>query len=437
MAIGERARRSILAFALLAITACHHDSALSPHEPIIAVPNEPSNVGMCGGGSEQDPSPGSPGIFLCAEMTIDYCTNGQSSDTDADGLADYCEDQLSYAFRPQLRYTEFYDDIRGEPYWVARHDSAGHVIVGYLFAMYRDLGSVQYGCTPPAKLRDEWGCHNGDSESAWLTLRYDPVTQHWVLYQAVYSAHKSWNVSAIEPAGYAGVAYPAATGGYPLVWVSENKHANYFSEAGCNYANFTLGLSWDWCANNVDNVRLEWNAAWNIGSETHPYLNAVSSRDASYEYYGQGGVECFWTPIDFRGWVPSSIGGGQAGSYLSKLIRWGFAATGVPSCGYTPPPPPPPPPTPFGAEILVNAPWYYSSVSGGRAPFSFLWEVCALDCEGGPLMAQGEQEPDVVVHGWQFHSTEPDIYWTKSQWNLRLTVTDADGAEVSALYFVP
>jgi len=364
------------------------------------------------------------------------------NDADEDGLSDFCENQLAYAFRPELRYSTVYDDTRGEPYWAARPDSAGHVVIGYLFSYYRDLGSLQYGCSPPGNdLKKDLGCHNGDSESVWLTVYFNSSTSHWLLHRTAYSAHDDWNdTSATSPGTYPlHVEYPGRLGGYPRVWIAEQKHANYFTQSDCTGAHKEplpplVVLTWDVCTDDVDSARFAFSDAWNIGSEVHPLINGVTSRDPSYEYYGGGRVECYWTDKPFRGWVPDTVGGGDAASYLSKLILWGFATTGVASCD--PPPPPPPPPPPLSNSITVNAPYYAANPTGGYPAYTYLWEKCGIDCGQLVLAALGPQ-PNTVAHGWLYLSSSQQVYFASSGWYLRSTVTDAHGTQAQAQYYVP
>ncbi len=280
-----------------------------------------------------DPAPSAPGIFIGHALTPSFCFNGPFNDIDQDGLNDYCETMISYFFRPELKYWSV-DDTRGEPYWVARSDSSGHVFVGYLISYYRDGGSSAWGCHVPilifAPPDPSCGGHNGDSESIWLLIAYNASTEHWILNSAYYSAHTSWNYSTYNAAsGYAALEYPGQLGGYPRAWVSEGKHANYFSNADCN--DQIVGT----CSNANTSTRLEWSNSFNIGSQTHPLINEVPSRNSSYEYYGSGRTECYWNERHFRGWTPEYVNGAESSSYLSKLSFWGFStSTGATSgCG--------------------------------------------------------------------------------------------------------
>ena len=219
------------------------------------------------------------------------------------------------------------------------------------------------------------------------------------------------------------------------MWIAEKKHANYFSRAGCNHSNSYV-LTYDWCGDDDTSIRLAWSDSWNIGSISHPFVNGVVSRDSSYEFYGGGRTECYWSDIDFRGWVPDNIGGWEATPYVYKLLYFGFGTTSLASCGSQPPPPPPP----LSASIAVEAPYYTAVPAGGYPPYTYLWEACAIDCAGGGgelSPALGVVRPYTVVHGWQSFSTELQVYWTSSGWNLRLTVADLQNAQAQAQYYVP
>ena len=97
------------------------------------------------------------------------------------------------------------------------------------------------------------------------------------------------------------------------------------------------------------------------------------------------------------------------------------------------------PPPALDNWIYVQAPTYTAEPSGGYPPYSYLWEVCALDCEGGgerAPIADGVH-PNTVVHGWQYLSSQYQVYWTSSGWNLRSTVTDTQSQQARAEYHVP
>jgi hypothetical protein len=265
-----------------------------------------------------DPAPSAPGIFVGHAFTPDFCSSG--TDLDQDGLSDFCEERLSWAFAPELYYWAN-DDIRREAYWAARPGGQDDVIIAYLPAYYRDHGSNTYTCSLPFHPSSCDG-HNGDSELILLTVYYEYQTEHWVLGEAALSQHGDLSVYTRGTKAYPSILqYPDRKGGYPRVWVSMGKHANYGTRNRCNEGG-TLGT--DDCTANNAAVRLEWSAYWNIGSHAHPLINCVVSRDPTYEYYGNGRHECFWTGSDFAGWVPDNIGGDRASSYGPQLTAAGF-----------------------------------------------------------------------------------------------------------------
>jgi hypothetical protein len=131
-----------------------------------------------------DPAPAAPGIFLGTDITPTSC-RASAPDADADGLTDRCEQLLASAFAPELAYAAS-DRMGREPHWAARPLGSSRVRVMYLLSLYFDDGA--YGCTLGLVL---CGGHYGDSEYIVLDLYYAGSSGHWVLDQAVYSAHAS------------------------------------------------------------------------------------------------------------------------------------------------------------------------------------------------------------------------------------------------------
>ncbi len=267
-----------------------------------------------------DPAPTAAGIFIGHAFTPDFCSSG--TDLDQDGLSDLCEERLSWAFAPELYYWG-YDDIRREAYWAARPSGVDNVVIAYLPSYYRDHGSNTYVCSlPPPLHHPSCDGHNGDSEMMLLTVYYKYETEHWILGEAAYSAHGSYNMYSRGNKAYPSVLeYPGRKGGYPRAWVSMGKHANYATRAQCNGGGF---VGTDDCTANNSAVRLEWSAYWNVGSSNHPIINCVVSRVPSYEYYGSGRQECFWTGSEFSGWIPDNVGGDRADPYGPQLRAAGF-----------------------------------------------------------------------------------------------------------------
>lgn len=124
---------------------------------------------------EVDSYPTKPGVFLGSGVTPETCVNGGYTDADQDGLGDFCEEQLSYAFRPEL-YHSSADNVGREPYWVARVLDEDRVRIGYLLSYYRDEGCPAWVCHLPCPTCDPSAAgHNGDSEGIYLDLYYHRV----------------------------------------------------------------------------------------------------------------------------------------------------------------------------------------------------------------------------------------------------------------------
>ncbi len=294
--------------ATLAALACGHE------------PTVPSPMGAAGGIGplcelgcvETDPNPSAPGVFLGSGVSPDVCISGGYTDADQDGLGDFCEKNLAFAFAPELYYWGF-DNVRREPYWVARPlVESEQVLIGYLLSDYRDEGSSSYPCSLPGAPSSCHG-HNGDSEAIFLTVYYNWSTQHWVLDHANYSQHGDYPTYAKGPKGYPQMLYyPEHAGSYPRAYVSQGKHANYASQTECNNGGT---LDTDTCTEVNTAARVEFSTFWNLGSRTSPRLDCVASRNPDYEYYGSGREECYWTYRNFRGWIPETVGGAEASAY--------------------------------------------------------------------------------------------------------------------------
>lgn len=296
---------------------------------------------------DPDPEPDGAGIFLGEAITAQYCLGSGGTDLDGDGLRDFCEKLLSQAFAPELRYS-IDDDIRGEPYWAARKVNNNTVRIAYLFSYYQDFGAINptacraevtsfiwvfFGVPAVFGLDPDEVCnpHNGDSEYVVFDVYYEGESGHWVLGDAWYARH-NWVRHFYRTGGAAPdeLTYPANYGGYPVVWVARRKHASYESQSACDEGGpLIAGIITppeDACDGTYLSKRLPWSNYWNLGSTAHHLngLDCVQSRDPTYEYSGQGRQECYWSVQSFRGWVPNSIGGGQAGKYGEILMPHGF-----------------------------------------------------------------------------------------------------------------
>lgn len=272
---------------------------------------------------EQDPNPWAPGIFLGSGVTLETCFD--QSDADQDGLGDFCEKNLASAFAPELRYWNE-DYVDREPHWAARPvwTSPIKVLIAYLISYYRDNGSDAGGCSLPFAPSSCYG-HNGDSEVIYLLVKYVPDFQHWVLDSAFYSQHEGEGVyGSAYPSDYPrALYYPSHPGAYPRTYVAEGKHANYASVRECDRGG-TAGS--DSCDRVNTSARVAAGEYLNVGSSTYqPWTpDCVASSNPSYQYYGAGRLECYWSGARFRGWIPDSVGGDDSDPYGPKLLAHGF-----------------------------------------------------------------------------------------------------------------
>lgn len=269
-------RQAATAPALLAVFAC----AEGPSGP----PLEASELALVG----TDPAPDAPGIFLGTNVTSTICP-GTLPDTDRDGLADRCETALAAAFAPELSYAGT-DQTGRQPHWAARALAGGKVRVAYLLSLYVDLGTL--GCPYGIVL---CGGHYGDSEILVLDAYYQASTQHWLLDQAIYSAHGVYNWYPRLFSAYPSMNYPAKAGGYPRAFLSLRKHAGYRSDRECDTGE--LGL--DECMADTYR-RVAAGAARNLGSRgTHTEAQdcVTGSTPATAAL-----TECYWTDRAFGGW---------------------------------------------------------------------------------------------------------------------------------------
>lgn len=312
------------------VVGCAPETAMEPAN--VAQGGPPSAPQLAGGivpmcqlgCLDSTPNPEAPGLYLGSGVTPEVCVGGGQTDHDGDGLSTFCENNLAAAFAPELRY-EWGDEVGREPYWAARPvaaNDASTVTIAYLISYYIDTGSTAWGCSVPP---GNYLCpgHNGDSEAIILQVKYDDETENWVLSRAYYSQHTTYGIFKWGPQGYpAALAYPARPGGYPRAFVAVGKHANYGSISACNNGAFAAT---DDCTHVDTSERIFISAAYNVGSNAVRLIDCVLSRDPSYVYYGSGKQECYWTSSEFRGWIPTSIGGTAAEpGYGARLSSFGF-----------------------------------------------------------------------------------------------------------------
>lgn len=242
-----------------------------------------------------DPNPGEPGYWIGFSDT--ECAAELMDDLDQDGLRDTCEQRLAEFFRPYLVMSS-QDPVRDrEPYWAAKF-SYGNVQVFWAYAYYEDGGTADktawYCHTGIEYIFETWTCaaHPGDSESLVLDLRYNEATQHWELANLLMSRHGTYYNSLGGQLQYNGPDL-----GYPTVYVSYGKHANYPSDGTCDTG---ADFDSDECYSNHFE-RDYFSAYRNLGSSTNQLLDCVESEGL---YASSGRKECFWdTSGSFTGWT--------------------------------------------------------------------------------------------------------------------------------------
>lgn len=271
--------------------------------------------GFCTG--EEDPFPDAPGIWIASTVTGYECLEGGHTDAEADGLSDFCENNLAEAFAPELVLaSESADPATREPRWAARPLSGYQVRILYMPLYHIDYGTVHGVCAFEPGWIHQCAGHLGDSEAIALTVEFNIVTQHWVLKSAHLSQHGSFPHYGSGLPGYPTMLeYPDRVGGYPRVHVATGKHANYSTNAECQAGGY-WGL--DSCSASR-NERLATGAYRNIGSDVNRFVNCVGS---SHPVYGPLGYqECYWTNDYSAGWtggVTTALG------YKIPLQTFGF-----------------------------------------------------------------------------------------------------------------
>lgn len=266
---------------------------------------------------EEDEFPNKPGVFLGSGVTPDLCFGSGYTDRDQDLLGDFCEEQLIWAFAPELA-SNVADDVGAEPYWAARREDylQSAVQLMYLLAYHVDLGEDDPLCHQNVTPSSWCDGHYGDSEWIQLTVYYHATWKHWILWTARYSAHDSFNVydrgSGVYPTA---LTYPDRAGAHPRAYVSYRKHANYASISECDAA---VGGFED-CFGTFGYARVPTAYFWNVGSFERRLVDCVGSRDPIYQ--GNGVQECLWSGTAFGGWTGNEP---SSDPYRGKLMAFDF-----------------------------------------------------------------------------------------------------------------
>lgn len=203
LSVPPRSRSTISTFEA-EFTDCDPETAIIPCDP----PDDPTAL---------RPGPSTHVGSDCSNLT--YTTSDPSADLDSDGIKDSCELAFAEAFQPRLIFNTIEAYAAREPYWtVQRIGNPPWLTIMYLLSYYYD--------GPPY-------AHHGDSEWIRVVLAPSNNTDSWAIVYATLSAH--WGVCCWgdETRTFNGQQLSYVLG-RPSVYVSNNHHANYESEARCD-----------------------------------------------------------------------------------------------------------------------------------------------------------------------------------------------------------
>lgn len=279
--------------------------------------------GGTGGGGLPYPdlNPFAPGYWLGYNTGPGRCysTLPVINDVDHDDFDDWCEELISSAFRPLLRYSPYDCNTGKEPYWALHYFPAEQrARVIYLLSYYTDCG------TPPSIVcQIPWigrHCdgHEGDSEWISIEIDWDPASNHWVVRQGFLSAHFGEEAPGADASMFlTNPEWVNKVGGYFRVWVARGKHGNYESQDKCNGGGIA-GL--DTCEGHSSQLveeRLFHAANRNVGSNSVHLIDCVVAVGAQAPF--REGTECYWTAPRFVGWYDYAAHGG--------LYQWNSATS--------------------------------------------------------------------------------------------------------------
>jgi hypothetical protein len=252
-----------------------------------------------------DPSPGQPGVWLGSEVSPAACfeTGGgvvSATDPDADGLANACEFAIARSFAPMLHYSNGEQCPGGEPTWAAKRFPNGVVRMAYMMSYYKDCG-YDTQIFPSD--------HTGDSEMVMVEVKYNAGTQRWEFSRMWLSAHfdaklLGFGVDESEMVGVSRATFRNRHLGFPNVFVAEDKHANYYSDAECENTGFYDYR--DTCGS-LYVIRFPVEPGRNAGSR---YVDLFGGCFGSSNFILGGRTECYYTSRSggFRGWQSANYG---------------------------------------------------------------------------------------------------------------------------------
>ncbi|MEJ7760581.1 MAG: hypothetical protein WKF55_13440 [Gemmatimonadaceae bacterium] len=256
------------------------------------------------------------GYQLDPAFSWDNCvTNSTGPDRDMDQIKDDCEHAVALTFRPYLKVMSNDNNLSREPHWsVTRSFEFPRTFrIFYALAYREDGGSPAFG---------QGGSHNGDSEFIIVEVREESAARYQMT-RGTLSAHDGECCGVDGTGTWTSADFQFRSGegrGRPIVWVAEDKHANYKTENQCD-----KGANWlDNCDNPASGYQTsEVRSDDNIGNLANFMLDCVPSRDPYRGDYDPNLLECFITTLHkFVGW--RELDGGAAAAYITKLSNWGF-----------------------------------------------------------------------------------------------------------------
>jgi hypothetical protein len=233
-------------------------------------------------------------------------------DVDTDGLDDECEWQIASTFAPMLRLTSGDNTTGRETYWASHHKNSCGAYTPTIGGggepqgsclWYTNVIRVIYALGYYA----DGGCcglsgHVGDSEFIVLEAAYNQTDNVWYTTRAYLSAHVNQNWPGPGADGsrwwYGDEMEYPWNRGYPRIYVSKEKHANYPTDSACDSGGWIGG---DSCGGSFFDQRVGVQRTRNIGELNRQLVNCVSSVSSTRQ-----GIECFWTDIYFDGWYTFS-----------------------------------------------------------------------------------------------------------------------------------
>lgn len=351
---------NLLAVLVILLAGCGDGSR---NQGLLEGPGDPSFQKNCiywpEGCPEDPPPPPGPGYHMGAATTPSFCfspTGININDADYDGMDDGCEQRLADQFRPSMAVAPASFDCGPtiEPYWAAKYfPTSGNLVrIAYLLAYRRDCGTTGIGTVLLSKAfqvislngfivdlsTDDPGAgHSGDSEWVMVNVRYNTATTRWVLVSVKFSAHDGTIVSGTRewPVGNIEIPAGSVSGGFPRVWVSLNKHANYVSRVSCQTGRGPGGIAVDNCQPVIpDSYRLPFYYLRNVGSVQANMINPGTCV-TSVEPIFYPGTECFWRAREpFDGWLQYPYGH-PASPYYSSLVMHFECLSFTPATGST------------------------------------------------------------------------------------------------------